>query len=127
MIAKSCSFFHNTQYQTYSIQGTTSTSSTTIIMPAKTPMTKGDSSRIQSSQVCPYPPSLSLIKLKLPLIYSSGQAMGGKDMSSSGFASRAQSAGDRSTNSSGYGQNISSGNNQQGSGNTGGNNGGQKK
>ncbi|KAK5202413.1 hypothetical protein LTR47_011301 [Exophiala xenobiotica] len=65
-------------------------------MSPRTDMSKGDSQRIQSSQ-----------------------AKGGKDMSSSGFASRAQSAGDR--NSAGSG-----GNNQQGSVNRG-NSDGQKK
>ncbi|KAK5215075.1 hypothetical protein LTR72_011846 [Exophiala xenobiotica] len=66
-------------------------------MSPRTDMSKGDSQRIQSSQ-----------------------AKGGKDMSSSGFASRAQSAGDR--NSAGSG-----GNNQQGSVNTRGNSDGRKK
>ncbi|KAK5096707.1 hypothetical protein LTR70_002923 [Exophiala xenobiotica] len=66
-------------------------------MPPKTEMSKGDSQRIQSSQ-----------------------ATGSKDMSSSGFAARAQSAGDR--NSAGSG-----GNSQQGGGNTSGNSDGQKK
>lgn len=48
------------------------------------------------------------------------QATGGKDMSSGGFAARAQSAGDRNPASSG-------GNNQQGGGNTSGKSDGQKK
>jgi len=49
-------------------------------------MTKEDASRIQSSQ-----------------------AQGGKDMSSSGFASRAQSAGDRNTNAAAGQTNSGSG------------------
>ncbi|ATZ49521.1 hypothetical protein BCIN_04g06580 [Botrytis cinerea B05.10] len=56
-------------------------------MPTK--MTKDDASRIQSTQ-----------------------AQGGKDMSSSGFAARAQGAGDRNANTGGYkaGQGTGGGN-----------------
>ena len=65
---------------------------THTIMPSNQ-MSKSDSSRIQSSQVRPFPYSTSNIPLKL------FQATGGKNMTSGGFAARAQSAGDRNANS----------------------------
>ncbi|KAF8848937.1 hypothetical protein BDZ45DRAFT_753292 [Acephala macrosclerotiorum] len=69
-------------------------------MPGKNDMTKSDSSRIQSSQ-----------------------ATNGRDMSSNGFASRAQSAGDRNANanpgSSAGGGGKSGGGGQHSGGNTG--------
>jgi hypothetical protein len=80
-----------------------------ISMPAKTEMSNGDSQRVQSSQVrtlSPFRPESSLTELLL-------KATGGKEMSSSGFAPRAQSAGDRNHASN---QNSSGVNNQQGYG-----------
>ena len=97
-------------------------------MPTKTEMSKDASQRIQSSQVCliaspQIPPYMKeLLKRNFSI-----RATGGKDMSSRGFASRAQSAGDRNTAASG--QTTSGRNNQQGGGGNTGNNqsGGQKK
>ncbi|PQE26688.1 hypothetical protein CJF30_00011102 [Rutstroemia sp. NJR-2017a BBW] len=66
-------------------------------------MTKSDSSRIQSSQT-------NLFVLQ--------QAKNNRDMSSSGFAARAQSAGDRANYAGGAGGSRSTG--STGSGNTGG-------
>jgi len=71
-------------------------------------MTKSDASRIQSSQV----------RVPLPWQYRAhrraSQAKSGSDMSSSGFAARAQSAGDRNANvSNNSGAQRSGGANQQ--------------
>lgn len=58
-------------------------------------MTKDDASRVQSSQV-----SLAhlLWKFEPSLTNRFSQAKAGNDMSSNGFAARAQSAGDRNAN-----------------------------
>jgi hypothetical protein len=71
------------------------------------PMTKNDSSRIQSTQV-------RYITLHSYHRAYCLQARGGHDMSSSGFAARAQSAGDRHTNTGNQGSNnaANSGGNQ---------------
>jgi hypothetical protein len=58
---------------------------------SKGQMTQSDASRIQSSQVCWKSDSIPSTDTRL-------QAQGGKDMSSEGFAARAQSAGDRNVN-----------------------------
>tara|TARA_R110002003_G_scaffold86_1_gene7094 strand:+ start:12623 stop:12868 length:246 start_codon:yes stop_codon:yes gene_type:complete len=60
-----------------------------------TSMTQSDASRVQSSQVSfGFMFASSIVDIAL-------KARGGGDMSSSGFASRAQSAGDRNANTSG--------------------------
>ncbi|KAF7540877.1 hypothetical protein G7054_g1048 [Neopestalotiopsis clavispora] len=59
----------------------------------KNEMTKADSERIQS-----------------------GQALGGKDMSSGGFAARAQAAGDRNAAAGGQGTGSAGGNTGSGNG-----------
>ncbi|UQC74755.1 uncharacterized protein CLUP02_01407 [Colletotrichum lupini] len=76
-------------------------------------MTKDDASRIQSGQVRHFPPppvvSTSLpeiIRVLMPAGRDSVKTMdkGGKDMSSGGFAARAQGAGDRNANAGVGGQ-----------------------
>lgn len=67
-----------------------------------TPMTKGDSQRIQSSQVS----SCDALSAAIAIFQSAQtlrckQAKGGKDMSSGGFAARAQAAGDKGANVAG--------------------------
>ncbi|KAJ7055577.1 hypothetical protein C8F01DRAFT_1158658 [Mycena amicta] len=79
-------------------------SSLLATMPPKSSMTKGDSQRIQSSQ-----------------------AKGGRDMSSSGFASRAQSAGDRAQNAAPTTSSKGTGGGSTGKGSGGGSGGGGKK
>lgn len=62
-------------------------------------MSQSDASRIQSAQV-------SAIPFHAPVCIDRTawcEAKGGKDMSSSGFAARAQSAGDRNANAAGGG------------------------
>ncbi|KAE8450644.1 hypothetical protein EG329_005988 [Mollisiaceae sp. DMI_Dod_QoI] len=107
-------------------------------MPGKHEMTKSDASRIQSTQVrsphssLPQPDS---ILSGSKLIYDTvSQACNGRDMSSSGFASRAQSAGDRNANAnvnanagSGSGSTATGGGGGGGGGSSGQQSGGNRK
>jgi hypothetical protein len=66
-----------------------------------TSMTQSDASRIQSTQV-----SFDLV-FTSSIIELVSKARGGGDMTSRGFASRAQGAGDRNANTSGQSKNGS--------------------